>query len=730
MTQGYGTAAQQYWEAGWKSVLPVPPYKKFPPPTGYTGYNALIPSFPDIMSWMEESPPDANLALRLPRGVIGLDVDAYGNKTGERTMVEAVKRWGPLPPTWRSTSRDDNISGIRLYSVPPDIQFHNEIRFDELAIGHVDIVQHSHRYVMSWPSIHPEGRSYRWLHDNGNDELQGAPLISHIPKLPAKWVEALQTETVEIAEHVDVRKALAGLPTGPMHHEVDKVLSAAVSKLAMCAAGSRHDETLRNVLRLLRLGEQGKPGVTVALSALADAYVRSVSDRVNEDDARSEYWRMVNGRRGHDLIHATPTPMGIDQMIDPIVQSKRMDEIKRGPTQFTPEVLDSTSWDEPDIDADMAEIQRTVLAQVASGELPPISLDLFGAEFADAEMPDPVAFNASQPQTMAEKFLTIDGLATMKPAEPLIDRLLYRNTLSQLSAEPGSFKTFFVLAMACAVASQKDNWLGYEVSHHCPVLYVAAEGANGMLARVEAWCQSEQVDRRSLALSFYPEAVQLNSYAQMEELEKNVGLYNFGLIILDTRARCTLGLEENSATEQGIAIAAAEKLRYATGATVLVIHHSARAGAGSASAGRGSNAWDGAVWTDLRSRRKGMNLTVTCAKHKDVESGCSHDFSLLPITLGDNALSRGQTTLVVGRGGEFVPNSTALDIVALTEFVRVIAESAPKEGLTAKQIMDITEMKSSNYYRRIGQAERRGMVQNVGSPKVSRWVAVQDDSEE
>jgi hypothetical protein len=288
--------------------------------------------------------------------------------------------------------------------------------------------------------------------------------------------------------------------------------------------------------------------------------------------------------------------------------------------------------------------------------------------------------------------------------------------LAQLSAEPGSFKTFFVLGTACAVASDKDNWLGYEVAYHCPVLYVAAEGANGMHSRVLAWCQSEQVDPDSLDLTFYPEAVQLNSYAQMEELEKNARLYNFGLIILDTRARCTLGLEENSATEQGIAIAAAEKLRYATGATVLVIHHSARAGAGAASAGRGSNAWDGAVWTDLRSKRKGMNLTVTCAKHKDVESGCAHEFSLLPIVLPD-----GRTTLVVGRPGEFVPERKPVNTAELLEIVRVVAELAPREGMRASAIVEASGLPRATVNRRIKQAKEQGMLKEIGKGTISMY---------
>src|SRR5437868_10789208 len=128
MTDRYAAAAQDYWAYGWKSVLPLPAGKKFPPPNKYTGYKALIPSFPDIMAWTEDL-ADGNLALRLPDTVVGLDVDAYGEKTGAATLAEALRRWGPLPPTVRSTSRVDGVSGIRLYRVPADVSLHTEIRF-------------------------------------------------------------------------------------------------------------------------------------------------------------------------------------------------------------------------------------------------------------------------------------------------------------------------------------------------------------------------------------------------------------------------------------------------------------------------------------------------------------------------------------------------------------------------------------------------------------------------
>lgn len=325
--------------------------------------------------------------------------------------------------------------------------------------------------------------------------------------------------------------------------------------------------------------------------------------------------------------------------------------------------------------------------------------------------------------------LSLRGLSTLTPAEFLVEGFLYQNTLVQLSAEPGSFKTFFALAMSCALASKKTEWLGHRVKS-CPVLYVAAEGANGMLARVEAWCQTEstgdtKVTVDDLNLTFYPEAVQLDDPQQMKDLEEFVAEEGFGLVVIDTRARCTTGLEENSATEQGKAIAAAEKLRSHTGATIMMVHHSARAGAGAASAGRGSNAWDGAVWSDLRSKSRDLTLEITCAKHKDVESGCTHGFSMLPIVL-----PTGQTTLVVGRAGEFVPEQERFDPVAMAQLTQMLDAQAERTGMTLKEIAEALGVAKETARVRVKKARELNLVIEVNEGQRYPHYATSRDSTE
>ena len=135
-----------------------------------------------MYAWAEEE-PGGNLALRLPDGVIGIDVDAYDAKTGAATLAEAERRWGKLPPTYRSTSRDDGISGIRLYRVPPGTQLQTVIRFPELGIGDIEIVQRHHRYVMCWPSIHPNGNRYRWIAEIDGSIMDQPPAVDDVPYL-------------------------------------------------------------------------------------------------------------------------------------------------------------------------------------------------------------------------------------------------------------------------------------------------------------------------------------------------------------------------------------------------------------------------------------------------------------------------------------------------------------------------------------------------------------------
>lgn len=300
---GYADAAQTYWDRGWRGILPLNRGTKWPPPgkrrdasgtagPGFTGYDGVDPSYPDILQWSELY-PTGNLCLRLPDGIVGIDVDAYGAKTGAAAFAEAVNRWGPLPEGPQSSSRDDDlVSGLRLYRVPPGTLLETVIVFPEMSIGDIEVIQPHHRYVVCWPSIHPEERLYRWRNSTG--ESIPVPAVDDIPDLPQPWLDGLKLTPRSldfVGQGYDTRLALTAGSPSPV---VAARLTMAIKELNM-GGMSRHDTCLRHVMAILRHGAEGQPGVEEALSLLREVFVAVVTldgSRVREV-AVVEFNRMV-----------------------------------------------------------------------------------------------------------------------------------------------------------------------------------------------------------------------------------------------------------------------------------------------------------------------------------------------------------------------------------------------------------------------------------------------------
>lgn len=239
-------------------------------------------------------------------------------------------------------------------------------------------------------------------------------------------------------------------------------------------------------------------------------------------------------------------------------------------------------------------------------------------QFESSELPDVV---------------DLDEVLGLIPADPLIGELLYRNTLAQVSGPPGTFKSFIALGVACALAAGR-NWGKHRVERSGHVLYVAAEGGAGIGIRVAAWCKHNGMSPSEIRPRFHimTKPIQLGSDLHVDYLRSKIEKYQPDLVVVDTRARSTVGLEENSATDQGIAINNLEAIREDTGTCFLVVHHT-----GASGSQRGSTAWKGGVWSEITLNASGLNrdsngkplgATLTVEKHKDTEEPPPQSFDM------------------------------------------------------------------------------------------------------
>lgn len=284
-----------YLDAGWVSPLPVPVRSKRISVVGYTGWHGIAPSYADVQTWIDTQ-PRSNIALRLPPYVLGIDVDAYSDKPGAATLAACSAQWGALPSTWRTTSRDDGISGIRLFLVPPDLDWPGQ-----LPGGGVETVHVGHRYVMAPPSVHPEGRRYRWIDPDGLDTL-AVPAPSDLARLPDGWVTGLSR-----GAHVDepsadmTRSAISGWLTELPGYTAEPcpIMARYMTRTvgAMVDGASRHDALLAGLLTLVRFGESGHRGLAAALAAVRRAFLAAVTlDKSRgETEALAELERALAG---------------------------------------------------------------------------------------------------------------------------------------------------------------------------------------------------------------------------------------------------------------------------------------------------------------------------------------------------------------------------------------------------------------------------------------------------
>lgn len=253
-------------------------------------------------------------------------------------------------------------------------------------------------------------------------------------------------------------------------------------------------------------------------------------------------------------------------------------------------------------------------------------------------------FEASVERLLGQ-LLDTDGLDSIPPLEPLVGDLLALNTVARVVGPSGTFKSFVLLDMAGHIGTGM-KWHGQYVKQGL-VVYLVAEGEQGIRKRVRAW--EQHYGMRMDNVRFLPRPVQAMS-PEWDVLIAALIRIQPVLVIVDTQARVTLGVEENSNTDMGRVVDRFDQLRTATGACVAVVHHTGHVG----EHGRGASAVKGTLQSELMVSRKGDKipntiLTIKSGKQKDEDQDGDFQFGLKKISLDGEAKPDGRpvTSLVL-----------------------------------------------------------------------------------
>jgi hypothetical protein len=304
-------------------------------------------------------------------------------------------------------------------------------------------------------------------------------------------------------------------------------------------------------------------------------------------------------------------------------------------------------------------------------------------------------------------------LGKARHQDHLVKNLLLANTLFVVYGESNSGKTFFMLDLALAIAGGAP-WRGRRTKPG-GVIYVAGEGANSVRNRVAAYRMENPSVQGGIPFAMITHSVDFLKQDSIDSLiltlqlaERECGV-KVELIVIDTFARAMAGGDENSARDVGMAVAAADYVRLATGACVGFIHH---AGKDATKGARGSSALRAAVDTEILIEGTQGPRTATVVKQRDLESGQSMPFELISVQLDFDAEDNTPITSCVVRhlDGSDVPVSTAPAIAGL----KGRAQRQFLAALRARKTPDII----------YSMTELRLLGKEIGLSKSTAWSAV------
>ncbi|MFE1849911.1 AAA family ATPase [Streptomyces sp. NPDC059489] len=306
-------------------------------------------------------------------------------------------------------------------------------------------------------------------------------------------------------------------------------------------------------------------------------------------------------------------------------------------------------------DADLraeADLGRRIVQRATEPDAEPGSAVTFIDDYLKRQKERAHGRSGDPADALLAELLDASSLDNMPTLEPLVGDLLHLDSLARIIGPSGHMKSFVTIDLAAHVGTGMQ-WHGHHVRQGT-VVYLVAEGARGIRKRVRAW--EKHYGLKMDNVLFLPRPVQAMG-PEWDTLIEAMRRLQPQMIIIDTQARVSVGVEENSNTEVGVVIERVEDLRRATGACVLVIHHTGHVG----EHGRGASSAKGALQSELHVSKKGDNaknivVTVKVGKQKDDEESGDIQFGLKVITLEGEAKPDGRpVTSVVLESIDYQP---------------------------------------------------------------------------
>jgi hypothetical protein len=313
------------------------------------------------------------------------------------------------------------------------------------------------------------------------------------------------------------------------------------------------------------------------------------------------------------------------------------------------------------------------------------------------------AVGVDRTRSLVSSLVTVPDLAKMPDPDPLIADTIDQGSVALLAGTHGVGKSFLAVSIAAAVATGLP-W-NRRTTVETKTLYIAAEGAYTLRSRFAAWQKYNGVDVHASALTILPRPVNLSDTSDVNELGQLIHQGGYGLVIIDTLARCMVGVDENSAKDMGVVVDALYFLQTATnGGTILAVHHTGKSG----TVVRGSSALEAGIDVAYLIEKDGPHVVMTRTKRKDGPLDDKLLFEMFPVEGTESIVPTAQWS---------ADNHGAVPERA-DELLRILVDTFGADGASQAQLQKVAEgFVNSTFARSVKKLLETGLVINTGTPK-------------
>lgn len=229
--------------------------------------------------------------------------------------------------------------------------------------------------------------------------------------------------------------------------------------------------------------------------------------------------------------------------------------------------------------------------------------------------------------------------------EEIVENVIPAKGVACVYGQSGSGKTFLALDFALTIARGDKFWFGYRVARK-RVAYLALEGEAGLRDRLKA---HELGTGRSIpdSLLIISAPLNLGNEDDVTDLAEQLKAHAVNVIIVDTLARATPGMDLNTDAGMGLAVDSLDRLRRAINGLALAIHHSTQKENSPQAKEMGHSRLRGALDSSIFVWSEGTVKQWQTAKLKESQDGKGHGFALKSVEVRRNQWDNPRTSCYV-----------------------------------------------------------------------------------